>query len=131
MTIELQARRERLEVALRALQEELALVNTELAKRPEQPALNDVFFFERIVPHLVRVSGGLTSSAIMAALVRNGHEITEGSLRTFLSRLKARGDLTTFGVSRPFKWQVGPKYAEKISKLGVVVAEQPASWRNK
>ncbi|MET3897792.1 hypothetical protein ABIB57_001738 [Devosia sp. UYZn731] len=119
---------DRLKAAVEALRDELRQIEDELRQYDRSVPLNDEFFWDNLVPLLAKTSGGLTSAEIQRQLETAGHEINTISLRTFLSRNKARGRLLTFDAPSPARWQISLHTSHLIGGLGVRTVEQPSEW---
>jgi len=122
--------RERINAAIEALRVELQEIENELRGQDRGVPLNDVFFWEKVVPLLAKFSGGLSSADISRRLEVAGHDVNTVSLRTFLSRNKSRGRLVNVGNSNPAKWQISSATAELAGRLGVRIAKQPENKNN-
>lgn len=103
---ELLKSRERLASVAEALREEIRLLDKELAGYRKGTPLSEKFFQQRIVPILLENEDGISSSTLQAKLELAGYTINTVSLRTFLSRYRAKGRLIMLTQFSPPNWQV-------------------------
>lgn len=96
----------KLTMAIEALRDEVRLIDLELAGYRKGVPLNEKFFIDRIVPALREEKQGLSSAGLQSRLERDGIVTNTVSLRTFLSRYKAKGRLTILPQYNPPHWQV-------------------------
>ena len=117
---ELEVTKDRLSRAIKLMQEELNSVVVELAALDGPTKLDQIFFWERLVPILLQANGGLLSAEIHDRLTGMGFTVSPNSLRVFLSRCKDRGSLElSSGGQRASRWRVSTATIEQAVKLGL------------
>lgn len=113
---ELLLTRDRLRLVLDTLQTELEGVEEELAALQGRTKLDEEFFRKYLVDLLwERIGKGASSSELLRILTKQGHKISAGSFRVFLSRYKRRGKLM-FGKSDKDNWELSPETANEAAK---------------
>jgi hypothetical protein len=113
---ELEISKERLESAIRLMQDELRRVELRLAKLSAPERLDDAFFWDRLVRIILENPIDLTSSQLFSIIERRGISVSEGGFRTFLSRKKKQGLLRTQSApDGKARWKLTDK-VEKMSK---------------
>jgi hypothetical protein len=113
---ELRRTQGRLQLVVKLAREELEEVEAELAALKGQARLNENFFWRYMVDIIRSREKGITSSELFEVLTADGHIISNGALRVFLTRYKQRGKLT-FGRLGQGRWELSPSTASGIAKL--------------
>src|SRR5437870_5148898 len=116
--IELLKTQNRLQLMIKLAQDELEEVEAELASLKTQARLNESFFWKHVVGIVGARSGGITSAELFRLLTEEGHNISSGGLRVFLSRYRQRGKLT-FGRAEKDRWELSSATAEAVARMGV------------
>lgn len=117
---ELEQSKQRLTAAMDLLQDELRLVEAELDALKEKVRLDKAFFWDRIVPMLLRRMEGISSAEIIEELSNSGFGVSSNALRVFLSRCKDKGELQlSLTAGEAPKWRVSGTTLQRVIKLGL------------
>ena len=120
---ELRRTQGRLQLVVKLAREELEEVEAELASLKGQARLDEKFFWRYVVDIIRSRDKGITSSDLFQVLTADGHIISNGGLRVFLSRYRQRGKLT-FGRLGRDRWELSPSTASAVIKLETEASRQ-------